>query len=102
MNTSKNGYEVIDIIETVAIIFKDGEKKLFDAIQIKSKKGVITGNIIEEDKHYLNTVLKKVNLVKKIKKIDSHRVFIETGYIPLRQIDHIELGAEKKILKKNY
>jgi len=43
-------FEIIDILETVTIIFRDGKKELYDAIQLDTNKGVITGNIIEINK----------------------------------------------------
>lgn len=95
----QKSYELIEIIETVAIIFKDGEKKLFDAVQFDRKRGVITGNIVNTEKKDMEEIIKWLKNTK-IKKIDSSNIFVETGFIPLTNIDRIELASRKKIIKK--
>lgn len=95
----QKSYELIEIIETVAIIFKDGEKKLYDAVQFDRKRGVITGNIVDTEKNDIIEILHWLGKPN-IKKIDSDILFVETGFIPKHNIESIELGSRRKILKK--
>lgn len=94
-------FEIIDILETAAIIFRDGEKELYDAIQLDTNKGVITGNIVEINKDDVLSIINNEHL-KIDGKLDCSKMFIARGFIPMNNIDHIELGTRKKILKGKY
>ena len=45
---NKNEFEIIDVIEMAQIIYSDGKKDFFEAIQI-SENGVFTGRIINNN-----------------------------------------------------
>jgi hypothetical protein len=68
-----------DIIENVTIIYKDGGKKICDAISI-TEKGIYTGYI-------------------KLKGNNDDN-FIDSGFIPLKYIDKILFISKDGKLKK--
>ena len=85
MNLDKNNlkFEIIEIIENVAVIYHRGKEKkeVFDAIYI-TKDGVFTGFIL---KKYDN---------------NFYEEFIECGYIPNHNIKTIEGSARRKVYKR--
>ena len=91
----KDRFKVIEIFETAVIVFNDGEKKMFDAIEIKEKQGVFNGFIKKIDKDDFVLTAKHNNNSKEL-----NRCFIETGFIPKSNIKRIESGKYCKILKK--
>jgi len=94
MKDKKERFEPIEIYETVAILFTNDDKELFDAILANTKKGIITGRII----HVSSNEYKKLSFKDKslLEKYDS-QVFIEKGFIPLINIKDIQ-SCEKKII----
>lgn len=102
MNDDVNKYEVITIFEKTVIRFKDGEIKFVDSMQVVSGRGIITGNIVNEDKQTIVNVLKRLGRGKNKNEIDKHRIFIESGFIPIINISDIEKGPKKSVLKKKH
>jgi hypothetical protein len=72
---NKNEFKLIDILEIVQIIYNDGKKDFFEAIQI-SNNGVFTGRIINNN-------------------------FVDGGFIPKKSIKHIFKNGKKIFFKKN-
>ena len=72
---NKYEFEIIDILEMVNIVYSDGKKEFFKAIQILDN-GVFTGRIINNDE------------------------FINGGFIPKQNIKKIIGGTERKIRRK--
>jgi hypothetical protein len=92
-------FETIEVIENVAIIFKDGDKKFFDAVQI-TNRGVSTGFIKNVHKLKIN-IIDNLNVKIKEKKRNSYDTeFIENGFIPKKNIANLKNGNIKKILKR--
>ena len=71
---NKNKFEIINIIEMTQIIYSDGKKDFFEAIQI-SENGVFTGRIINNN-------------------------FVNGGFIPKQSIKHIFSNGKKIFFKK--
>jgi len=94
-------FEIIDILETVTIIFRDGKKELYDAIQLDTNKGVITGNIIEINKVDILSIINNEYLLID-NELDCSKMFIGCGFIPMSNIDRIEVRTRKKVLKEKY
>ena len=67
--------EMIEILENAIVIFKDEVKRVVDAIQI-TDEGVVTGFILNRE------------------------VFVEGGFIPKRNIKHIEGGTKRSVYEK--
>ena len=67
--------EMIEILENAIVIFKDAVKRIVDTIQI-TDEGVVTGFILNRE------------------------VFVEGGFIPKRNIKHIEGGTKRLVYKK--
>lgn len=72
---NKNEFEIINAIEMAQIIYNDGKKDFFEAIQI-SENGVFTGRIINNN-------------------------FVNGGFIPKQSIKHIFSNGKKLYFKKN-
>jgi hypothetical protein len=68
-----------DIIENATIIYKDGLKKIFDAISI-TEKGVYTGYIKSNKDDYID--------------------FIDSGFIPIEYIEEILFISKDGKLRK--
>lgn len=69
------------VIENAIVLQKNGEKQIYDAIQI-TKKGIITG---------------------RIKKNDAQEVFEDQGFIPNSQIQKIMIySIEGKVKDIDY
>ena len=102
MNKKDNNdvlFEMIEIIENVAIVFKDGDKKFFDAVQV-TNGGVSTGFIKNVNKLKIN-IVDNLNIQIKEKKITcKEKEFIENGFIPKKNIANLKNGNRKKILKR--
>jgi hypothetical protein len=79
MNNEKKDepLEMIEILENAIVIFKDELKRIVDAIQI-TDEGVVTGFILNRE------------------------VFVEGGFIPKRNIKHIEGGYKRLVYKKKF
>ncbi len=71
---NKNEFEIINAIEMAQIIYNDGKKDFFEAIQI-SENGVFTGRIINNN-------------------------FVNGGFIPKQSIKHIISNGKKIFFKK--
>jgi hypothetical protein len=74
-NLNQNKFEIIEILEMAQIIYHDGKKDIFQAIQ-KAKEGIYTGRIRNNDE------------------------FIGGGFIPKQNIKKINGGIKRKIRKK--
>jgi hypothetical protein len=74
-NQNVNGFEIIDVVEMVQIIYNDGKMDIFKAIY-KANEGVYTGRILNQHE------------------------FVNGGFIPKQNIKKIKGGIERKIIKK--
>lgn len=72
--SNENEFEIINILEMAQIIYNDGKKDFFEAIQI-SDNGVFTGRIINNN-------------------------FVNGGFIPKQNIKEIKDGTERRIRKR--
>ena len=70
--SNKNEYELIDILETVQIIYSDGKMAILEAVQI-ADEGVYTG------------------------RISNNNEFIDGGFIPKQSIKEINGGTKRKL-----
>ena len=73
-NPNQNKFEIIDILEMAQIIYSDGKKDFFEAIQI-SNNGVFTGRIINNN-------------------------FVNGGFIPKNSIKQILCNGKKIYFNK--
>jgi hypothetical protein len=72
---------MIDLIENATIVYKNGNKRIFEVISI-TEKGVYTGFI---------------------KSSEDKDVFVNNSFIPVNQIRKITiLGSNGKIMKINF
>ncbi len=74
-NKKDKTLETIEILENAIVIFDNGDKELFDAIQITNNE-VIFGRILNKDG------------------------FVEGGCIPKNSIKCINVGAKRTVYKK--
>jgi hypothetical protein len=103
MKNSKNRnliYKSIKVIENATIFFKDGDKRIFDAIH-KTDKGVFTGYIINykiknNNKFFLN------NHFEKFIPNYYYLEFVDNGFIPDYNIKSIKGGSKKTAFKKKF
>ena len=82
-----NKSKTIKILENAMVIYKEGDRELFDAILITDKE-VIIGRIFRIDKK------------RKCKEITCCEVFVESGGIPKKNIKCIEGGSKKVVYVK--
>ncbi|KYK29240.1 hypothetical protein AYK20_06015 [Thermoplasmatales archaeon SG8-52-1] len=90
-NCENELYERIEIFENASIIYPDGNREVFDGIQISDNK-VIFGRI--KIIKCNNTKNNRTHLK------DSIEVFIETGVIPESNIKKIQGGKKRLIYHK--
>jgi hypothetical protein len=89
--------EIIDVYENVVVFYKDGYKRIYDAIYLL-ENGALTGHLIPIDKNnglksFLNSIKQSIN--NKIK-----NEFIEHGFIPNYNIQRIENKIKKSVLRR--
>jgi hypothetical protein len=100
MNDEKNDFkfEVIEILENVAVIYEKGreKKEVFDAIHI-NEEGIFTGYILKKtrtDTPYNKGLMSRL---RKKSSINFFEEFIESGYIPNHNIKKIEGSVKRKV-----
>ncbi len=103
MNNVKNDYEfeVIEVLENVAVIYKMGreKKEVFDAIHI-NKEGIFTGFILKKEKtnSFNNTGFR--GRLRKKSYYSFFEEFIECGFIPNHNIKKIQGSVKRKVYKR--
>lgn len=90
-NCENELFERIEIYENASIIYPDGNRDVFEGIQISDNK-VIFGRV-KVIKY--NTVKNNLKPLK-----DSIEVFVETGIIPESNIKKIQGGKKRLIYHK--
>jgi hypothetical protein len=73
--STKNEFEIIEILEMAQIIYSDGKMVILEAVQI-ADEGVYTGRIRNKNE------------------------FIDCGFIPKQSIKKIIGGTKRKMIKK--
>jgi len=71
-------FKMIEISKNPIVIYKNGDRDLFDAIYINAL-GIVIGRIF---------------------KINGNEEFIESGWIPKSNIKNIESGSRRKVYKR--
>jgi hypothetical protein len=76
----KNNFELIEVLENVAVIYQRGreKKEVFDAIHMNGD-GIYTGYILKKEGK------------------SFYEEFIECGYIPKHNIKRIEGSVKRKV-----
>jgi hypothetical protein len=103
MNNDKSDhkFEVIEVLENVAVIYQKGKEKkeVFDAIHI-NEDGIFIGFILKKGKS--NSFKNKgfLNLIGKKSCIIFFEEFIECGFIPKHNIKKIEGSLKRKVYKR--
>jgi len=85
-----NTFEKIEILENATILFKDGNRAIFEAIFLAAEEEIIFGQILMPG---------KTDSFKSIKNTDANYIFKECGGIPKDSIKSIEAGTKKTVLK---
>jgi hypothetical protein len=103
MNNVKNNhkFEVIEVLENVAVIYEKGreKKEVFDAIHI-NKEGIFTGYILKKGKTNITGNKSLINRLRKKSCNNFFEEFIECGFIPKHNIKNIEGSIKKKVYIK--
>lgn len=103
MNNVKNDYkfEVIEVLENVAVIYKKGreKKEVFDAIHI-NKEGIFTGFILKKGKTNSFNNKGLMSHLRKKSYYSFFEEFIECGFIPIHNIKKIEKSVKRKVYKR--
>lgn len=83
---AKKTCETIEVVEGAIVVYIEGQKELFDVVQI-TDRGVIIGRILKINK-------------KERPYVKCREVFMESGFIPSGNIIRIEGGTRRKICKQ--
>ena len=83
---------MIEILENATIIFKDGNRAIFEAISLTAEEEIIFGQIL---------ISKRTDSFKPINSIDGNYIFKECGGIPKYSIKSIEGGTKKTVFKNH-
>ena len=94
-------FEVIEVLENVAVIYEKGreKKEVFDAVHI-NKEGIFTGYILKKEKTDTPKNKGFMSHFRKKSIINSFEEFIESGFIPKYNIKKIEGSSRKKVYKR--
>ncbi len=103
MNNFKknNHFELIEVIENVAVIYKMGreKKEVFDAIHI-NKEGIFTGFILKKEKTNSFNNKGLMGRLRKKSYYSFFEEFIECGFIPNHNIKKIQGSVKRKVYKR--
>ena len=94
MNDNKKDdlFEIIEILENTIIIYKDGDRVIYEAVFLNREREIIFGKLLRDD---------ELDLDNSIELSDCNEIFIEYGGIPKDNIKSIEGGIKKTVFKKN-
>lgn len=100
-NNKDDEFELIEVLENVAVLYKRGKEKkeVFDAIHI-NENGIFTGYILKTDKIKPCNITRFTGRLKRKSCINCSEEFIECGFIPKHNIKNIEGSSRRMVYKK--
>jgi len=100
-DTGDNSFEIIEVLENVAVLYNEGKgkKEVFNAIYVH-KNGISTGYISKIDKIKPGNITGLKGRLRKKSYVNCSEEFIGCGFIPKHNIKNIEGSSRRMVYKK--